>query len=115
MELEELEKKIDDNAEKIIANMNKLHSHEEKIEVNYKKIKENSYALEILRDYKEANKRQFIIIISILVMWALTICYLVYILNDIGVEETTTTTKTQEVRDINTMDNSNIVNGDYNG
>ena len=28
MELEELEKKIDDNAEKIIANMNKLHSHE---------------------------------------------------------------------------------------
>ena len=48
-------------------------------------------------------------------MWVLTICYLVYILNDIGVEETTTTTKTQEVRDINTMDNSNIVNGDYNG
>lgn len=115
MELEELEKKIDDNAEKIIANMNKLHSHEEQIEVNSKKIKENSYALEILRDYKEANKRQFIIIISILVMWVLTICYLVYILNDIGVEETTTTTKTQEVRDVTTMDNSNIVNGDYNG
>lgn len=115
MELEELEKKIDDNAEKIIANMNKLHSHEEKIENNSKRIKENSYALEILRDYKKAYKRQFIIIFVILVMWFLTICYLVYILNDIGVEETTTTTKTQEIRDINTMDNSNIVNGDYNG
>ena len=113
MELEELEKKIDDNAEKIIANMNKLHSHEEKIENNSKRIKENSYALEILRDYKKAYKRQFIIIFVILVMWFLTICYLVYILNDIGVEETTTTTKTQEIRDINTMDNSNIVNGDY--
>ena len=67
MELEELEKKIDDNAEKIIANMNKLHSHEEKIEDNSKRIKENSYALEILRDYKKTNKRQFIIIFVILV------------------------------------------------
>lgn len=115
MELEELEKKIDDNAEKIIANMNKLHSHEEKNENNSKRIKENSYALEILRDYKKINKRQFIIIFVILVMWFLTICYLVYILNDIGVEETTTITKTQEIRDINAMDNSNIVNGEYNG
>lgn len=84
MELEELEKKIDDNAEKIIANMNKLHSHEEKIENNSKRIKENSYALEILRDYKKAYKRQFIIIFVILVMWFLTICYLVYILKSGG-------------------------------
>ena len=108
MELEELEKKIDDNAEKIIANMNKLHSHEEQIEVNSKKIKENSYALEILRDYKVAYKRQFIIIISILVMWALTTCYLVYILNDIGVEETTT----QEVSQTNENGYNNYIGND---
>ena len=80
-----------------------------------KAVRNQSLAMELLSDYKKTNKRQFIIILVILVMWFLTICYLVYILNDIGVEETTTTTKTQEVRDINTMDNSNIVNGDYNG
>ena len=80
-----------------------------------KAVRNQSLAMELLSDYKKTNKRQFIIILVILVMWFLTICYLVYILNDIGAEETTTTTKTQEVRDINTMDNSNIVNGDYNG
>lgn len=80
-----------------------------------KAVRNQSLAMELLSDYKKTNKRQFIIILVILAMLFLTICYLVYILNDIGVEETTTTTKTQEVRDINTMDNSNIVNGDYNG
>ena len=52
--------------------------------------------MEMLSDYKKANKRQFIIIIVILVMWFLTIGYLVYTLNDIGTIETTTEEVTQE-------------------
>lgn len=57
-------------------------------------IKEESFAMELLRDYKKANKRQFIIILVILTMWFATIGYLVYVLNDIGViEETTTITQ----------------------
>lgn len=52
-------------------------------------MKDNSFAMEILNDYKKANKRMFIIILVILVMWFSTIGYLVYILNDIGTIEVT--------------------------
>lgn len=50
-------------------------------------VREQSFASEILQDYKKANKRQFIIILVILTMWFATIGYLIYILNDIGVIE----------------------------
>lgn len=70
----------------------------------------NSFAMEILEDYKKANKRMFVIILTILVMWLATIGYLVYLLNDIGVEEITETT-TQEISDIDSIDGANIVNG----
>lgn len=69
-------------------------------------IKEESTAMEIVRDYKVQNKRLFIIILVILGMWFTTIGYLVYILNDIGTIEETTT---QEVTDFDTI-NGNIVN-----
>lgn len=41
--------------------------------------------IQILQDYKKQNKRQFIVILVILIMWFATIGYLIYILNDIGV------------------------------
>lgn len=73
--------------------------------------KVNSFAMEVLQYSKQqqlqdANKRMFIIIIIILVMWFATIGYLVYVLNDISNVETTT----QEVSDINTV-GGNITNG----
>lgn len=70
-------------------------------------MEEKGLALELLADYKKANKRQFIIILVLIVMWFLTIGYLVYTLNDIGTVETTT----QEVRDFDTI-NGDVVNGD---
>lgn len=63
-------------------------------------------ASEILQDYKKANKRMFIIILVILTMWFITVGYLVYILNDIGTIETS-----QQIEDVNTIQNSEIVNG----
>lgn len=75
-------------------------------------MEDKSFALELLQDYKKANKRQFIIILVILGMWFITIGYLVYILNDIDyVEEIST----QEINDVETIENSDIVNGDYYG
>lgn len=74
-------------------------------------MKEKGLALELLTDYKKANKRQFIIILVLIVMWSLTIGYLVYTLNDIGTVETTN----QEITGVETIDNSNIANGDING
>lgn len=75
-------------------------------------MEEQSFALDLLRDYKKQNKRQFIVILVILTMWFVTIGYLVYVLNDIGTVETTTT---QEISDIDTIENSNLPNGDMYG
>lgn len=67
----------------------------------------NSLAGEILEDYKKTNKRQFVIILVILIMWFITIGYLVYILNDITSYENTI-----EIDDVETIDNSHIKIGD---
>lgn len=73
-------------------------------------VRKQSFTMELLKDFKKQNKRLFIIILVILTMWFSTIGYLVYILNDIGVEETT-----QEINDVDTIENSNITNGDIYG
>lgn len=75
-------------------------------------MEEQSFALDLLRDYKKQNKRQFIVILVILTMWFVTIGYLVYVLNDIGTIETTST---QGISDVDTIENSNVTNGDSYG
>ena len=77
-------------------------------------VREQSFASEILQDYKKANKRQFVIILVILTMWFATIGYLIYILNDIGVIEETTTYE-QEVSDIDNIGGNVINKGDLYG
>lgn len=73
-------------------------------------MEEKSLAMELISDYKRANKRLFIIVLVILSMWFATIGYLVYLLNDIGTIETT-----QEIQDVEKIENSNITNGDMYG
>ena len=75
-------------------------------------VREETFAMELLKDQRKQNKRQFVVILVILAMWFATIGYLVYILNDIGVIEETTT---QEVTDIDTVNGSIVNNGDING
>ena len=89
MNIEDLEKKIEKNANKINSNADKINSNLEKIE-------KNSYALDILKDYKEDSKRLFVILFVILVMWIATLGYLIYVLNDINTIEETTQEVTQE-------------------
>ena len=75
-------------------------------------MEEQSFALDLLRDYKKQNKRQFIIILIILVMWFCTIGYLVYILNDIGTVEATTTVQQSDAENNNYIgNNGDIING----
>lgn len=82
----------------------------EELKKEVQEIKEESFAMTMLKDYKKQNKRQFIIILVILSMWFATIGYLVYILNDIQVIETT------ETYDMSTEDgNNNFIGGDNNG
>ena len=96
MEIEDLKKQLNDNSKKIIENMNKIH--------------QNSGALDILKDFKDDNKRLFIILIIVLFMWFSTIVYLVYVLNDIDTIEE----KIQEIDNAN-IEYSDIINGDLYG
>lgn len=73
-----------------------------------KSVKNQSLAMELLSDYKKANQRQFIIILALILMWTATIVYLVYVLNDIGVEETTT----QEIEQTNENGYNNFIGND---
>ena len=70
MNIEELNKKLEDNTNLIIQNMNRLHSHEEKINENANKIQKNSGALELLHTINNVKKRFFI-------MWASTFLLLI--------------------------------------
>ena len=55
------------------------------VKKDLEEVKNERFATQILQDYKKQNKRQFIVILVILIMWFATIGYLIYILNDIGV------------------------------
>lgn len=72
-----------------------------------KENEENSFAMELLKGYKTANRRLFTIILVILAMWFMTIGYLVYVLNDIGYTE-----ETIEIQEVETIDDSTIKIGD---
>ena len=83
-------------------------------------LKEQSFAMELLHDSKRANKRicfsfTTVIIILIIGYFATVALFLKYISNINNEELTITNTKTQEVRDVNSIDNSNIINGDMYG
>lgn len=71
-------------------------------------VKEKSFAMELISDYKRQNKRQFIVILVILTMWFATIGYLVYLLNDIG----TVDESTIDIEDVENIDTSHIKIGD---
>lgn len=77
-------------------------------------MKEQSFALELLSMQRRQNKRLFIMWIITFVAFIGLLSYTVWLLNDIG-EEEITTTATQEVSDIETIDDSYIINGDNNG
>ena len=90
---------------------------EMKNEVN--NIKEQSLAMELYQDSKRANKRicwSFTIVLVIMIVaYFITVALFLHNYNDTAYEETITNTKTQEIEDIDSMQNSNIINGDVYG
>lgn len=101
---------IDEIKEIAERNYNLIAENTKKINNNLERINQNSYALEILKDYKKENKRMFIILIIVLCMWFLTIGYLVYVLNDVGTIQTT-----QEISDVESIGGNVVNNGDMYG
>ena len=73
------------------------------LEKEVKEIQEHSFAMELLKDQKKQNKRQFIIILVILGMFTCLLGYTIWLLNDIG-----TTTDTIDIDNVETVDNSHI-------
>ena len=75
-------------------------------------VKQETFAMELLKDQRKQYKRLFIIwIITFLALICVT-CYTIWLLNDIGVIEET---YTQEVTDFETVDGNIINNGDIYG
>ena len=68
-------------------------------------------ATEMLHILKVQNKRLFIVWLVSFIAFIGLFGYTIWLLNDIGVIEETT----QEISDIEAIENSNITNGDING
>ena len=88
-----------------------------KKEIN--ELKEQSFAMELLKDSKRANKRicfsfTAVIVMLIIGYFATVALFLKYI-NQLNYIDITTNTKTQELTDIDSIENSSIVNGDMYG
>lgn len=73
MEIEELEKRIDENAANIQRNFDKIEDNLDKINKNSMQIQENSFALELLSDYKRDKKILIILLIISLILWVSTL------------------------------------------
>ena len=71
-------------------------------------------ATEMLHILKAQNKRLLIIWLVTFIAFIGLLGYTIWLLNDIGTIEETTT-KNQEISEVDNIDNSSIVNGDYNG
>ena len=79
-------------------------------------VKEKSFAMELISDYKRQNKRQFIVILVILTMWFASIGLFIYYINTTGYEVTTETAETNDSGNACVGDNCNngVINGKGN-
>ena len=58
-------------------------------------LKQESLAMELIKDYKKQNKRLFIVILVILTMWFVSIGIFIYYINTTGYEVITETADTE--------------------
>ena len=77
-------------------------------------VKEESFAMELLKDFKKQNKRMFIVwIITFLTLIGVT-CYTIYLTNDIGVIEETITQENTDGYNNYIGNDGDITNGETN-
>lgn len=69
-------------------------------------------ATEMLHILKVQNKRLFIIWLITFIAFICLLGYTIWLLNDIGTYDEI---RSQEITDIESIENSDIINGDYNG
>ena len=77
-------------------------------------VKEQSFAMELLKDFKKQNKRMFIVwIITFLTLIGVT-CYTIYLTSDIGVIEETITQENENGYNNYIGNDGDITNGKAN-
>ncbi|MBR5303421.1 MAG: hypothetical protein IKU37_01175 [Candidatus Gastranaerophilales bacterium] len=88
-------------------------------EIKSIKKESESLAMEMIKDNNKTKRTMAIAfscaIIIMSISFFVAICMFLKYIKETGVEETIATTKTQEIQDVDSIDNSNIVNGDMNG
>ena len=78
MSLEELENLVKENTKRLDTHLEEIKKNGNNISNNHKKIQQNSYALDILKDYKNETKRWFLI--SLLSMFLVLVEFIYIIL-----------------------------------
>lgn len=82
------------------------------IKKEFQEVKNQSFAMDLLNDYKKQNKRLFVIIIILIIAFMGLLAYTIYLLNDIGVVETTTEVEQSDAENNNYIgNNGDIING----
>ena len=77
-------------------------------------VKEQSFAMELLKDFKKQNKRMFIVwIITFLTLIGVT-CYTIYLTSDIGIIEETIAQETEQGYNNYIGNDGDITNGETN-
>lgn len=111
MDLDELEKRIDDNTKKLEILTELIEHNSGKISKNSEKIQHNSGALDLLHTIKSNSDKYFVIWIITFVAFLGSLGYIVYLLNDIS------QVTTQEVEQENDIGDNNYIgrDGDING
>lgn len=66
----------------------------EELKKEVQEINQDSFAMEILKDYKKQNKRQFIVILVLVICWISTVLLFAYYINTNGYEVITETADT---------------------
>ena len=88
----------------------------EKVQKKVNVIEEQSFAMELLQDAKRTNKRMFVIIIIILILWFSSIGLFIYYIKTTGYEVVTETTEVEnDDGNANACIGNNCNNGVING
>lgn len=83
------------------------------IKKEFQEVKNQSFAMDLLNDYKKQNKRLFVIIIILIIAFMGLLAYTIFLLNDIGVEETQQTVSQDNENGSNNFigNDGDIING----
>lgn len=85
------------------------------IKKEFQEVKNQSFAMDLLNDYKKQNRRQFVVILVILTMWFASIGLFIYYINTTGYEVTTESTEVEnESGNANACVGDNCNNGKIN-